>query len=144
MFGFSRESTCSHLTTSPAKAWGFLLDTDISADRCYDKEVAPRPLMSLEHLKAFLEKAKNDTSFLKRLNAAADVDDVAAIAVSEGFLISAEELKTLAAKASDEELVAATGGRNQTANAVVAFIPFVGPVNQLSQSMGGPTIGDMF
>ena len=100
--------------------------------------------MSLEHLKAFLEKAKSDTSFQKRLNAAADVNDVAAIAMSEGFLISAEELKTLAAKASDEELVAATGGSKQTANVVVDFIPFVGPINRLSQSMNGPTIGDAF
>ena len=110
--------------------------------------------MSKEQLKAFLEKAKSDTSFQERLNAAADVDDVAAIAMSAGFLISAEELKTLAAKASDEELsdeelsdeelVAATGGSSQTANTVVDFIPFVGPVNRLSQAMNGPTIGDLF
>ena len=69
--------------------------------------------------------------------------------MSAGFLISAEELKTLASKTSDEELTneelaAVTGGSSQTANTVVDFIPFVGPVNRLSQAMNGPTIGDLF
>ena len=45
---------------------------------------------------------------------------------------------------NDEQLELIEGGRSQTANAVAAFIPFVGPVNQISQSMGGPTIGDLF
>ena len=31
--------------------WAFLLLTDIAADRCYDKPVAPRPLMSQEQSK---------------------------------------------------------------------------------------------
>ena len=45
---------------------------------------------------------------------------------------------------TDDQLERIEGGRSQTANTVAAFIPFVGPVNQLSQSMGGPTIGDLF
>ena len=45
---------------------------------------------------------------------------------------------------SDDQLELVEGGRSQTANHVVDFIPFVGPVNRLSQSMGGPTFGDLF
>ena len=45
---------------------------------------------------------------------------------------------------TDDQLELVEGGRSQTANHVVDFIPFVGPVNRISQSMGGPTFGDLF
>jgi len=45
---------------------------------------------------------------------------------------------------TDDQLELIAGGRSQTANHVVDFIPFVGPVNRLSQAMGGPTFGDLF
>ena len=45
---------------------------------------------------------------------------------------------------TDDQLELVEGGRSQTANTVVDFVPFVGPVNRHSQSMGGPTIGDLF
>ena len=49
--------------------------------------------MSEEQLKAFLEKAKGDTSLQEQLKAAGNADAVVAIAKAAGFVISAEELK---------------------------------------------------
>ena len=45
---------------------------------------------------------------------------------------------------TDDQLELIAGGRSQTANTVVDFIPFVGPVNLLSGVLGGPTFGDLF
>ena len=45
---------------------------------------------------------------------------------------------------TDDQLELVEGGRSETANHVVDFVPFVGPVNRLSQLWGGPTIGDLF
>ena len=39
---------------SPQSVWA----VDAAADRCYEQAVAPRPPMSEEQLKAFLEKVK--------------------------------------------------------------------------------------
>lgn len=62
--------------------------------------------MSLEQLKAFLEKVKGDTSLQEKLKGAADSDAFAAIAKEAGFRISADELPELSA----EELEGVTGG----------------------------------
>ena len=67
--------------------------------------------MSLEQLKAFLEKVKADTSLQEKLKAAADSDAVLAIAKEAGFSISADDLKNAqVTELSDEELEGAAGG----------------------------------
>ena len=67
--------------------------------------------MSEEQLKAFLEKAKADTSLQETLKAAANTDDVVAIAKDVGFIISADDLKNVkTVELSDEELEGLAGG----------------------------------
>ena len=64
--------------------------------------------MSLEQLKAFLEKVKGDTSLQEKLKAAGDADAVAAIAKETGFDISADDLKRAQpTQLSEEELLSA-------------------------------------
>ena len=81
-----------------------------AADRCYDQAVAPRPPMSEEQLKAFLEKLKGDTTLQEKLKAAADSDAILAIAKETGFSISVEDLTKAQPEVSDEELEGAVGG----------------------------------
>ena len=83
---------------------------DITVYRRYNHFAAPRSPMSEEQLKAFLEKAKGDTSLQEKLKAAADSDAVLAIAKEEGFSISAEDLKNAQSEISDAELELAAGG----------------------------------
>ena len=90
---------------------GILLDTDTSADRCYEQAVAPCPPMSEEQLKAFLEKVKGDTSLQESLNAKGA--DPVAIAKEAGFIISGENLKDAHPEPSDEELEGTAGGRRR-------------------------------
>ena len=66
--------------------------------------------MSEEQLKAFLEKAKGDTSLQEKLKAAADSDAVAAIAKEAGFMISADDLAKAQSELSEEELEGVAGG----------------------------------
>ena len=70
--------------------------------------------MSEEQLKAFLEKVKADTSLQEKLKAAADSDAVLAIAKDAGFIISADDLRTLhqfaPSELSEEELEGVAGG----------------------------------
>ena len=68
--------------------------------------------MSEEHLKAFLEKVKADTSLQKKLKSAtsADSDAVLAIAKEAGFAITVDELKKAQAEISEEELESLAGG----------------------------------
>ena len=85
---------------------GFLLLTDIADDRCYDQAVAPRPLISKEQLKAFLEKVKGDTSLQEKLKAAKSQDDVVSIAKDHGHNFGTEHISQL----SEEELEGVAGG----------------------------------
>ena len=82
----------------------------LAADPCYDQAVAPRPPMSEEQLKAFLEKVKLDTSLQEKLNAAADADAVVVIAKEAGFNIFAEDLSKAQSVVEDAELEGAAGG----------------------------------
>ena len=66
--------------------------------------------MSEEQLKAFLEKAKGDSSLQEKLKAAADPEAVAAIAKEAGFIISVDDLETQS-KVSDEEMENLAGGK---------------------------------
>ena len=68
--------------------------------------------MSLEQLKAFLEKFKGDISLQEKLIAAANADVVLAIAKEAGFVITIEDIKSMesAEELSDEELEGAAGG----------------------------------
>ena len=66
--------------------------------------------MSLEQLKAFLEKVKGDTSLQEQLKAAADTDAVLAIEAEAGFIISADDLKNAQSEISDEVLERLAGG----------------------------------
>ncbi|WP_114992928.1 Nif11-like leader peptide family natural product precursor [Synechococcus sp. UW179A] len=66
--------------------------------------------MSLEQLKAFLEKVKGDSSLQEKLKGAADPDAVITIAKIEGFSISADDLKSAQSEVSDAELEGTAGG----------------------------------
>ena len=69
--------------------------------------------MSEEQLKAFLEAVKADAGLLDKMIAAeGDSDAVVAIAKDEGFVISAEELKSIHAEVSDEQLSDVAAGFN--------------------------------
>jgi len=86
-----------------------------AADRCYDQAVPPRPPMSEEQLKAFLEKVKTDTSLQEKLKAAASPDAAVEIAKDAGFAITAEDIQSMQSatvEVSDEELEGAAGGGN--------------------------------
>jgi len=68
--------------------------------------------MSEDQLKAFLEAVKEDSGLQEKLNAAADVDAVVAIAKEASFVISVDELQQAQAEVSeDEELESVAGGR---------------------------------
>ena len=66
--------------------------------------------MSVDQLKAFLEKVKADTSLQEKLKAASDADAVVSIAKEEGFSISVDDLKNVQSELSDEELEGLAGG----------------------------------
>ena len=68
--------------------------------------------MSLEQLKAFLARAKDDQSIQEKLKAAADADAVTAIAKEAGFCISADDLKKAQSEVSEEELEGVAGGQS--------------------------------
>ena len=82
---------------------------DTSADRSYDHNVAPRPPISEEQLKAFLQKIKADTSLQDKPKAASDVDVDLAIAKEAGFSISADDLTKAQSEIEDVELECAAG-----------------------------------
>ena len=85
---------------------------DTAADRCYNQAVAPRPSMSEEQLKAFLEKVKADTSLKEKLQAATTPEAVIEIAKDAGFAITAEDIQSMQSEElSDEELEGAAGGQ---------------------------------
>ena len=62
--------------------------------------------MSLEQLKAFLAKAKDDQSLQEKLKAAKSPEDVVAIAKEHGHEFTADKLAEL----SEEELEGVAGG----------------------------------
>ena len=64
--------------------------------------------MSLEQLKAFLEKVKADTSLQEKLKAAADSDAVVAIAKDQGYQFTADKVSQV----SEWELESAAGGES--------------------------------
>ena len=82
-----------------------------AADRCYDQAVPPRPPMSEEQLKGFLEKVKGDTSLQEKLKAAKSSEDVVGIAKEHGHEFTADDLKNAQSEISDEELEGAAGGQ---------------------------------
>ena len=68
--------------------------------------------MSKEQLKAFIEKAKADTSLQEKLKAAASPEAVIEIAKDAGFAITAEDIQSMKSEElSDEELEGAAGGQ---------------------------------
>ena len=66
--------------------------------------------MSIEQLKAFLEKVQGDTNLQEKLKAAGNSDAVLAIAKEAGFSISADDLKKAQSEIEDAELESAAGG----------------------------------
>jgi len=66
--------------------------------------------MTQEQLTTFLTNAKDNTSLQEQLKAAADVNDVAAIAKEAGFSISADGLNKAQSRLSEKELEGAAGG----------------------------------
>ena len=66
--------------------------------------------MSLEQLKAFLEKVKGDTSLQEKLKAAKSPEDVVGIAKGHGHEFSSDKISLL----SEEELEGVSGGWKAT------------------------------
>ncbi|QNI56291.1 nif11-like leader peptide domain protein [Synechococcus sp. BIOS-E4-1] len=66
--------------------------------------------MSLEQLKAFLEKVKADTSLQAKLKAAKSPEDVVGIAKEHGHEFTADKITEL----SEEELEGVAGGGDCT------------------------------
>ena len=69
--------------------------------------------MSKEQLKAFIEKAKADTSLQDKLKAASTPEAAIDIAKEAGFAITAEDIQSMQSatvELSDEELEGAAGG----------------------------------
>ena len=62
--------------------------------------------MSEEQFKAFLQKAKDDTSLQEKLKAAKSKDDVVSIAKDHGHIFETEHIRQL----SEEELESLDGG----------------------------------
>ena len=62
--------------------------------------------MSLEQLKAFLEKVKGDSNLQEKLKAAKSPEDVVGIAKEHGHEFTADKINQL----SDEELERVSGG----------------------------------
>ena len=70
--------------------------------------------MTLEQLKAFIAKAKEDQSIQDKLKAAKSPEDVVGIAKEYGHEFTAKHLTQL----SEEELENASGGGEPTASAI--------------------------
>ena len=66
--------------------------------------------MSLEQLRAFVAKAKDDTSLQEKLKGASDANAVTAIAESAGYKISAEDIEKFTSDLTDKELEGVAGG----------------------------------
>ncbi len=66
--------------------------------------------MSEEQLRAFVEAFKADAGLQEKLKAAADSDEVVAIAKEAGFILTADELERSQAEISEEELEGVSGG----------------------------------
>ncbi len=82
--------------------------------------------MSEDQLKAFLEKAKGDTSLQEKLNVAADADAVVEIAKAAGFSITVEDIQSMQSgtvELSDHELEQVAGGC-QVNSAKLSFPPY--------------------
>ena len=78
--------------------------------------------MSLEQLKAFIEKIKGDKSLQDKLKAAKSSDEVVSIAKDHGHDFGAEHISQL----SEEELEGVAGGRggpNPSLNPLVLTLP---------------------
>ena len=89
--------------------------------------------MSEEQLKAFLEKVQDDTNLQEKLKAAADSDEVIAIAKEVGFLFSADELTKAQSELAEDELESASGGR--------CIVTRIRPVTRgIICCMGGKTV----
>ncbi len=67
--------------------------------------------MSLEQLKAFLEKVKADTSLQEKLKAAKTPEDVVGIAKDHGHEFTADKITGMM-ELSEEELDGVAGGGN--------------------------------
>jgi predicted ribosomally synthesized peptide with nif11-like leader len=78
--------------------------------------------MSEEQLKAFLEKIQGDTNLQEKLKAAADANDVAAIAKEAGFSVSADDINKAQSEISDEQLEVVAGGGTRAGTC--SFKPF--------------------
>ena len=68
--------------------------------------------MSLEQLKAFLEKVKSDSSLQEKLKAAKSPEDVVGIAKEHGHEFTADKINQL----SEEEIEGVAGGTGTCEN----------------------------
>jgi len=74
--------------------------------------------MSLEQLKAFIAKVKDDSSLQEKLKAAADTEAFVAIAKGAGFSISPDDIDSAQSELSEEEMEGVAGGIIGFANIV--------------------------
>jgi predicted ribosomally synthesized peptide with nif11-like leader len=80
--------------------------------------------MTIENLKSFVDKAKNDPELQKKINDAADIASVAAIAKAEGHAIADDLMHnflTEPSKLSAEEVERLSGGVCNGTNIAVTF-----------------------
>ena len=66
--------------------------------------------MSVDQVKAFIEKMKSDEEFAKRVMAIEDIAGRLACIQSEGFACSEAEIKEVSGELNDAELDSAAGG----------------------------------
>ena len=80
--------------------------------------------MTIDNLKSFIDKAKSDVGLQKKINDAADVATVAAIAEAEGHAIAEDLMNnylTEPSKLSAEEIERLSGGVCNGTNIAVTF-----------------------
>ena len=83
--------------------------------------------MSVEQLKAFVEKVKSDTSLQEKVKAAASPEAAIEVAKAAGFSITLEDISSMQSETeeedlSDEELEGVSGGRNTPIGHQIGFI----------------------
>ncbi len=72
--------------------------------------------MSVDQVKAFIEKMKSDEEFAKRVMAIEDIAGRLACIQSEGFACSEAEIKEVSGELNDAELNSAAGGKSMASH----------------------------
>ncbi len=85
------------------------------------KNTKRRETISIESVKAFLERIRNDEEWRNKLNAAQSKEERLAMAKAEGFDFTEEELNLIRDELSEEMLDKIAGGRHSSSGTVKWF-----------------------